>query len=213
MHKSYRSSALRSARLATLAGIVLAAVSFSVIAQPPNPASPRTSAATQIDGNWIKIDFSAPVLRGRQGIFGEGESYGAKVLAGAPVWRAGADSSTRIKTDVALNINGTTVPAGEYSFLIELKEGSWTAIISGQPYIGRVTSREDVQKGMAEGKAWGGYGYKKEADVARAPMMVQKVENSIDNLSYWFSDVTETGGALMIGWDDHIAALPFQIAK
>lgn len=206
------SKTLRTGLIASIA--VLAMVIASVaIAQPPNPASPRTSASTQIGDHWVKVDYSAPILRGRQGIFGSGDSYAAKVLAGAPVWRAGADSNTRFKTDTALVINGTTVPAGEYSFMIELKEGSWTAILSSQPYIGRVNSREEVAEGMKEGKSWGGYGYKAEHDVARAPMMVAKVENSIDNLTYWFSDVSDSGGALAIGWDDHVAVLPFQVAK
>jgi hypothetical protein len=210
-----RGTTTRTRALSAIAFFALASALFAgaAPAQPPNPASPRTSAATQIGEHWIRVDYSAPVLRGRQGIFGSGESYGATVRAGAPVWRAGADSNTRIKTDVALVINGTTVPSGEYSFLIELAEGAWTAILSSQPHIGRVNSREEVQAGMAEGKSWGGYGYKADHDVVRAPMMVQKIENSIDNLSYWFSDVSETGGGLAIGWDDHIAILPFQLAK
>ena len=193
--------------------LTLGLIADVALAQPPNPASPRTSAATQIGDHWIKVDYSAPILRGRQGIFGEGDAFGTKVLAGAPVWRAGADSNTRIKTDVALEINGTKVPAGEYSFLIEFKEGGWNAILSSQPTIGKVTSREQVQEGMAEGKSWGGYGYKAEHDVVRAPMMVEKIENSIDNLTYWFSDVSDEGGALAIGWDNHIAVLPFKVAK
>ena len=199
----------------TLFAVVLATLTFFAtvgIAQPPNPASPRTSANTQIGDHWIRVDYSAPILRGRQGIFGSGESYGQTVLAGAPVWRAGADSNTRIKTDVDLMINGTRVPAGEYSFLIDIAEGSWTAILSSQPYIGRVNSREEVGQGMAEGKSWGGYGYKKEHDVVRAPMNVEKTEYSIDNLSYWFSNVSDAGGNLSIGWDDHIATLAFEIA-
>lgn len=215
MHQIRLTNGHRAKRSIAVAGLTIAftLLAVAVVAQPPNPQSPRTSAATQIGEHWIKVDYSSPVLRGRQGIFGSGDSYATKVKAGAPVWRAGADSSTRIKTDADLEINGTKVPAGEYSFLIDLKEGSWTAILSSQPYIGRVTSRDDVQAGMAEGKAWGGYGYKEEADVARAPMKVQKIEHSIDNLSYWFSDVTDAGGTLMIGWDDHIAALPFKVAK
>ena len=209
-----RSTTTRIHALVPIALFAAAALLAAVAsAQPPNPASPRTSAATQIGDHWIRVDYSAPILRGRKGIFGAGESYGATVRAGAPVWRAGADSNTRIKTDVALVINGTTVPAGEYSFLIELKEGAWTAILSKQPHIGRVNSREEVQAGMAEGKSWGGYGYKADDDVVRAPMTVQKIESSIDNLTYWFSDVSATGGSFAIGWDDHIAFLPFQLAK
>lgn len=196
-----------------LVSLLLVLLVSAAAAQPPVPASPRTSAATQIGESWIRVDYSAPILRNRQGIFGSGASYGTALLAGAPIWRAGADSNTRIKTDVALNINGTVVPAGEYSFLIDLKEGAWTAVLSNQPSIGRVNSRDEVSAGMAEGKSWGGYGYKTDHDVVRAPMMLQTVENSIDNLSYWFSDVSDAGGALAIGWDNQIAILPFQIAK
>ena len=207
---SQRTVALRSCAIAAIFAMTLTGV---LVAQPPNPASPRTSAATQIGDHWIKIDYSAPILRGRQGIFGEGDSYGQTVKAGAPVWRAGADSNTRIKTDVDLEIGGTKVPAGEYSLLIDIKEGEWTAIVSSQPSIGRVTSREDVQKGMAEGKSWGAYGYKPENDVARAEMMVNKSEQSTDNLVYWFSGVSDEGGSIGIAWDDHIAMLPFKVAK
>lgn len=207
---TFRRSRLAAIVLALLASFL---VSAFAIAQPPNPASPRTSASTQIGDHWIRVDYSAPILRGRQGIFGSGDSYGQKVLAGAPVWRAGADSNTRIKTDVDLMINGTRVPAGEYSFLIEISEDAWTAILSSQPYIGRVTSREEVGQGMAEGKSWGGYGYKSEHDVVRAPMNLEKTEYSIDNLSYWFSGVSADGGNLSIGWDDHIATLAFEIAE
>ena len=196
-----------------LVALIAAASPALLVAQPPNPPSPRTSAATQIGDHWIKVDYSAPVLRGRQGIFGSGDSYGQTLKAGAPVWRAGADSSTRFKTDVALEINGTKVPAGEYSFLIDLKADGWTAILSGQPYIGRVNSPEEVREGMAEGKAWGGYGYKMDADAARAPMTVRKIEASIDNLTYWFMDVSEEGGTLAIAWDDHEGFLSFKIAE
>ena len=193
--------------------LVLALVA-ATLAVAQMPKSPRTSAATQIgDGAWITVDYSAPILRGRQGIFGSGDSYGQGVLAGAPVWRAGADVSTRIKTEVDLEIGGTKVPAGEYSFLIDIKEGSWTAIISGQPHLTGVTSREDFQKGIAAGNAWGGYGYKQDMDVARAPMNLQKSEESVDNLVYWFSNVSEEGGTLGIAWDDHMATLDFKVAK
>lgn len=205
---------LRTASLSLLVALgTLVLIATIGIAQPPNPASPRTSASTQIGDDWIRVEYSAPILRGRQGIFGSGDSYGQKVLAGAPVWRAGADSNTRFKTDADLMINGTKVPAGEYSFLIDLKDGEWTAILSNQPYIGRVNSREEVGQGMAEGKSWGGYGYKSEHDVVRAPMTVQKTDASIDNLSYWFSGVSEEGGNLSIGWDDHIATMAFEIAE
>ena len=118
---------------------------------PPMPASPRGSAATQVggrwvepttpggaprytDGKWITVDYGRPILRGRTNIFGTGADYGKKVNSGAPVWRAGANQTTRFKTDVPLVIGGKTLPAGEYSLFVELAPKSWTLILSTEPF-------------------------------------------------------------------------------
>ena len=64
----------------------------------PTVASPRGSASTQVGGvfnaagayqggAWIVVDYGRPILRGRQGLFGAGETYGDDFLVGAPIWR------------------------------------------------------------------------------------------------------------------------------
>ena len=171
-------------------------------------ASPPGSAATQIGDHWIEVTYSRPILRGRNGIFGEGDSYGTKLNAGAPVWRAGANATTRLKTDVALEIGGTKVPAGEYSFFIELGQDGWTGIISKQEFMENF-DRAKVQEGVT----WGSYGYNPEHDVARAPMTVQEGDASVDQLTIVFVNVTENGGGLAVVWDDQIGTLPFTISK
>ena len=96
--------------------------------QKPLPASPPGTAQTQVGGEytknaqgresyqggkWITITYSRPIKRGRD-VFGSGENYGKALLAnGATVWRAGANVSTRLNTEVPLVIGGKTVPAGE----------------------------------------------------------------------------------------------------
>ena len=111
--------------------LLIALIALPATAQPK---SPRGQAATQTGAGfakWVSVDYSRPILRGRQGIFGEADAYGQKVNAGAPVWRAGADTSTRLKTDVPLNFGGTALPAGEYSLFIALESPSaWTLILS-----------------------------------------------------------------------------------
>lgn len=52
------------------------------------------------------------------------------MLSGAPIWRAGANVSTRLRTDVPLAIGGKTVAVGEYSLFIDLKENNWTFVVS-----------------------------------------------------------------------------------
>src|SRR5882672_2704077 len=96
---------------------------------PPAPrraASPSGTAATQVGDKWIEIVYSRPILRGRTEIFGKGAEYGKKVLSGAPLWRAGANLTTRLKTEVPLEIGGKRLAPGEYSLFVDLKEPAWT---------------------------------------------------------------------------------------
>ena len=189
--------------------LCLAVVGFApAAAQGDRPASPEGAASTQIGDAWIDITYSRPILRGRNGVFGSGESYGETLLAGGPVWRAGANVTTRINTEADLMIGGTTVPAGEYSLFIDLKDGAWTAIVSKQGYM----ETFDREK-MAEGLTWGAYGYSADHDVVRAPMMVETTEYSIDQMTILFSDVSDAGGALVVMWDNQTGVLPFGVAQ
>lgn len=189
--------------------LCLAVIGFApAAAQGDRPASPEGAASTQIGDAWIDITYSRPILRGRNGVFGSGESYGETLLAGGPVWRAGANVTTRINTEANLMIGGTTVPTGEYSLFIELKEGAWTAIISKQGYM----ETFDRDK-MAEGLTWGAYGYNAEHDVVRAPMMTSTEDFSIDQMTILFSDVSDAGGAIIVMWDNQMGVLPFGVAQ
>src|SRR4051794_30786864 len=49
-------------------------------------------------GKWIDITYGRPLLRGREAFPGKGAEYGKATYADAPVWRAGANVSTRLKT-------------------------------------------------------------------------------------------------------------------
>ena len=171
------------------------------------PKSPEATASTQIGDKWIDVHYSGPILRGRNGIFGSGEEYGSTVSGGGPLWRAGANVTTRIHTEADLEIAGTAVPAGEYSLFIELKEGAWTAVISSQPHM-ETFSREKV----SEGQTWGAYGYSQEFDVVRAPMQVSDPGMSVDQMAFFFADVTDDGGMLGLIWDNQMAMLPFSVA-
>jgi hypothetical protein len=202
-----RNVKLRILTSALVLGSVLAGAGV-VAAQEERPASPAGTASTQIGDKWIDITYGRPILRGRRGIFGTGAEYGQKLNAGGPVWRAGANITTRIKTEMDLEIGGKKVPAGEYSFFIDLKEGAWTAILSSQPFM----EKFDRAK-VAEGVTWGAYGYKPELDVVRAPMMVETHEGSLDQLTFGFRDVTADGGSIVLLWDNQAAALPFKVVK
>jgi hypothetical protein len=124
---------LGAAFAAAQTGVPAVTPSSSAPPAPRRAASPSGTAATQVGGTWsaaekdseprysggkwIEIVYSRPVLRGRTDIFGKGADYGKKVNGGAPVWRAGANQTTRLKTEVPLEIGGNKVPR-EYSLFM-----------------------------------------------------------------------------------------------
>jgi hypothetical protein len=200
--------------------LAITATSTLVVAQQPRAASPAGSASTVVGGKyvktergqryeggkWIEITFSRPILRGRSAVFGTGAEYGKSLNAGAPVWRAGADVSTRLKTEVPLEIGGKTVPPGEYSLFIELKnDKEWNLIVS---------SHDAQQKYDANNKTalWGAYGYTPDKDVTRAPMKVETIPFVVDQLTWGFTDVADQGGTIRLWWEKTMASVPFRVA-
>src|SRR5438067_13346777 len=105
------------------AGIAAVALTAGAIAQGGKPASPAGTAATEIGGRydtsgaepvykggkWIEITYGRPIKRGRNLFGGTGADFGKTVNPDAPVWRAGANESTQLKTEVPLVINSKTI--------------------------------------------------------------------------------------------------------
>jgi hypothetical protein len=196
--------------------ITLAAAAFA-LAQGGRPASPTGTAATEIGGKydnaaepsykggkWIEITYGRPIKRGRDVLGGTGDKYGKVANPDAPVWRAGANYSTQLKTEVPLTINGKTIAPGTYTMFIDLKPNAWTLIISTW----KAQTRYDP-KNTAE--IWGAYGYTPDKDVVRAPMKLETPPHAIEQLTWQFVDMSDTGGALAIVWDKTMASVPFKV--
>lgn len=165
------------------------------------PASPRGESSTQIGDDWLVVDYGRPILRGRTGIFGEGDTYGQSVNGGAPVWRGGANKSTRFMTETALKFGDHTLPAGEYSLFVDLKADGWTLIVSN--HAAKDNFREDSD-GL-----WGSYNYTADKDVFRVPMTMEETSMSHDQFTIAFTDVTEKGGTLAMMWERTMAYVVF----
>ena len=217
--------------------VALFACGVFAAAQTPRPPSPPGTSAVQIGGRyvegrqsiqeiadpkvrvlfatrgplyeggrWIEISYGRPLKRGRD-LWGAGETYGQQLYAGAPVWRAGANVSTRLNTEVPLVIDGTTIAPGEYSLFIDLKPGRWTFILtSWEP-------QREVFNPNDRTALWGAYGYTPDKDLVRAPMTLETLPHSLEQLTWNFADMTESGGLLTIAWDTVMATVPFEIGK
>jgi hypothetical protein len=199
-------SRMSNSVIGTAMGMTAALVFGGLLAAQGNrPASPGGSSATQVGGKWIEITYGRPIKRGRD-LWGAGADYGKKLNAGAPVWRAGADVSTRLKTDVPLAINGKTVAPGEYTMFIELKPSAWTLIVSSWP----AQTQYDPSNKEA---LWGSYNYTPAKDVVRAPMTLATLPFSVDQLTWDFVDMTDSGGKMAIMWDQTVASVPFKVGS
>jgi len=188
-----------------------------VFAQGNRPASPTGTAATQVGGKyvpgsegpvyqggkWIELTFGRPIKRGRDVFGGSGANYGKVANPDQPVWRAGANATTELKTDVPMIINGKTVAPGAYTVFIDLKPNNWTFIVSNWP----AQTRYDPKNKEA---LWGAYEYTPDKDVVRAPMTLATLPFSVDQLTWGFTDMTDTGGKLTIMWDKVVASVPFK---
>lgn len=197
-------------------------------AAPPNrPLSPPGTASAQVLGKWVKperqsfamggeryeggrwidITYGRPLLRSREAFTGTGADYGKATNAGAPVWRAGANQSTRLKTEVPLVIGGTPLPAGEYSVFIELKQPTeWTFIATTWAVAPNLNAN-------IPGALFGAFNYTPERDVLRAPMKVEPLPYTVEQLTWTFLDMTETSGRIAIMWDQALASVPFTVGK
>ncbi len=195
--------------------LVALAGTAGTLAQGRHIASPPGDSASEVlgrhderegyvGGKWLEIRYGRPIKRGRN-LFGPAD-YADALNDGAPIWRAGANQTTRLKTAVALEIAGKTIAPGEYSVFIDLQPKNWTLILSTWP---AQTTYDDTNKQAL----WGAYDYTPDRDVVRAPMTREKLARSFEQMSWQFVDMSDSSGRLALLWDRELASVAFKILK
>ena len=146
--------------------------------------SPPAETSVTIAGKNIRINYSAPSMRGRK-IFGGLEPYGK-------VWRAGANAATSLHTDAPLDIGGLTIPKGDYTLFVYLDPKQWQLIVS---------------------KATGEWGldYEKSQDFGRVPMQMSKPSKPIETYKMTLSNLGGNKGKLQLAWENTIADVTFTV--
>jgi hypothetical protein len=202
-------------RLITVALLLALTGPAAALAQSRHVASPPGESASEVlgrhderqgyvDGKWLEIRYGRPIKRGRN-LFGVGD-YAEALNDGAPIWRAGANVTTRLKTAVSIAIAGKTIAPGEYSVFIDLQATTWTLILSTWP--AQITYDDNNKQAL-----WGAYEYTPDRDVVRAPMTREKLGRSFEQLSWQFVDMSDAGGRLALLWDRELASVAFKIIK
>jgi len=206
--------------LAVLCGAMGASALGQSIPEVKLVPSPQGQAAIQVggrwektaeggqayrDGRWIVVDYGRPLLRGRKDIFGAGADYGKTVNAGAPLWRAGANNTTRLTTQTPLQIGGKTLAPGVYNVFVDLKPGNWTLVISNQPVQETFDPNDKVRLS-------GATNYDPKFDLLRAPMTVRTSDASVEQFTIGFANVTDAGATMTMAWEKTVATIDLRVA-
>lgn len=167
--------------------IAMAVLTTIAVAQGSKPASPPGEATLKFDdGKTVSIQYSRPSMRGRK-IFGELVPYGE-------VWRTGANAATSMKTDVALNIGGASVPAGSYTLYTLPGASGWKLIINQQT------------------GQWGTE-YNQARDLARVDMKVASRPSPLEQFTISFDKTGGTSATLKLEWDTTVASVEVKEKK
>jgi hypothetical protein len=174
-------------RLLICTGLLVAA-SLTLSAQQGPPKSPSATESATIAGKAITITYSSPSVKGRAGhIFAKDGLIGHDPTY--PVWRAGANSATKLHTDADLTIGDLAVPKGDYTLYVDVSDPeNWVLIVNKQT------------------GQWGTK-YDKAQDLGRVKMATSKPGALVESLKYTITDLGGTTGKLTLEWENHAASV------
>ena len=125
--------------------------------QKAPPLSPPATATGTIGGKTITITYSSPRVKGREGkIYTKDGLIATSRGSQYPIWRAGANAATTLKTDADLTIGDLSVPAGTYTLFVDISDpANWVLIVN----------KKNGEWGLA---------YDSTQDLGRVPMDMKK---------------------------------------
>ena len=206
--------------MAALCAATTAVLSAQAVPEVKLVASPPGQAAVQlggrwektaeggqryVDGKWVVVDYSRPLLRGRTPIFGSGADYGKMVTGDSAIWRAGANDTTRLTTQAPLQIGERTIAPGVYNVFVDLKAGQWTLVLNTQPVQPTFDPADKVRLS-------GATNYDSKFDVLRVPMTVGTRADSLEQFTIAFANVTASTARMIMSWERTVATVEVRLA-
>ena len=155
-------------------------------------ASPRETVNASVDGAKISIAYGRPYTKDPK--TGEPRKIWGGLVPFGKVWRTGADEATLLTTDKALEIGGTTIPAGTYSLFTIPEENGAKLIINKQT--GQWGTRYDEQQ-----------------DLARVDLKKNTASKPADQFTIAVAQNDGKGGELKLTWEDVTYLTAFSVKK
>ncbi len=148
--------------------------------------SPAASVSYTVGYTEIGIKYSSPAVRDRE-IWGRLVPYDK-------VWSAGANEATTVSFSTDINIEGTILGKGTYSFFLVPQQGDeWIAVFNSEMRL------RDIRD------------YDKAKDVARIHVPVKYVNVKQERLTYEIVDQNPEQGYIRMAWDKARVYLRFRV--
>jgi hypothetical protein len=175
--------------------VLLPALLLSVaplIAQERSRVSPHETVNATIDGNEMKLVYGRPYSKDPKS--GEKRKIWGTLVPFGKVWRLGADEATLLTTARAIDMNGTTIPAGTYSLFLLPEEDGAKLIVNKQT--GQWGTRHDEKQ-----------------DLARIDLKKEAASEPADQFTIAIEEKPGGGGVFQISWDETQYSVPFTVQK
>jgi len=186
-----------SASAALFAQTPAAPAPAATIAPPAAPrvrVSPHEVISFKVDGNRVTVIYGRPYSKdpktgALRKIWGELVPYGK-------VWRTGSDEATTLITQQAIDLGGTTVPAGTYTlFTVPLEDGSAKLVVN------------------KEYGQWGSDPYHETTELARVNLKKDPLNTPLDQFVMALEKNPSGGGVLKMAWETTQFSVPFTVKK
>lgn len=164
------------------------AVSVTAYSQWSNPApSPKQTIEQQFSLSKITVEYGRPGVKGRK-IFGD-------LVPFNKVWRAGANSATKITFGQNVDFGGKMVMAGSYSLFVIPTQKEWKIVLN------------------SNANQWGAYSYDEKLNIADVTVSVQNLSDKQEYFEISLQPVDEHSTHLAIKWDMTKVLVPIKEAK
>ena len=176
---------LAFASFAALAALLAAAPAARADLDLPRP-SPFAKVWQVVGLTEITVDYSSPGVKGRK-IWGGLVPYDQ-------MWRAGANSATKVTFSKDVTFAGKPVPAGSYSFFLIPGKAEWTVVLN---------KKADQGGTMRD--------YKADQDLLRVQLKPQAAPFR-ERLAYLVTNFTDDKASLDLEWEKLRLSIPIGVA-
>lgn len=159
--------------------------------ETPRP-SPEGSVYAKVGLTDVTINYFRPKVKGRK-IFGEGGDY---LIPYGQLWRAGANSGSKLIISTDITIGGKSLKAGEYLIFVTPDADEWTFHLYSDLTLGGNVAA-----------------YKKENEVVAVSAAPMKLQHTVESLTFNISDVSEdnTSANIELAWADVSFKIPVKV--